>query len=513
MIKLSRLSKVALLLATFFFLDKVLAFFRQILIARQFGFSSDLDAFNVANNVPDFLFAAISGGALAIAFIPVLAEVLLKEGNRPSWDLFSRIANMAFLVTITFSIFVAIFAKPLVKNEIGLAPGFSASQQDIVIQLMRLNLIATLVFSISGLVMAGLQANQHFLLPAMAPLFYNIGQIFGVLVLAPTQKYSLAGIELPAFGLGVKGLVYGVIIGAILHLVIQLPGLIKYKFHWIPSLDFRNENVMKVLRLMGPRFFTILLFQMIFFIRDNLASRLSPGSVTSLTYGWMIQQVPETLIGTAIGTALLPTLAEQFSAQRLEDFKETIRKALRFLLGITLPVAVILAIGIPPLLDLAFDFGQEGTRMLSWVTAAFLAGLTGHSLKEVGARSFYARQKPYPPLITAGINIALYLLLGIVLYRPLGVAGIALTDSLVFSIEAVLLFLILKRQTDIRYQLTAVILRAISATLCGGVITWGGMTLLGNHFPAWIASPVSMFLAFFIALLWMLPELKSLRDF
>ena len=117
--KLSRLSKVTLLLASFFFLDKILAFIRQILIARQFGFSSELDAFNVANNVPDFLFAAISGGALAIAFIPVLSEVLLKEGQRPSWDLFSRVANLAFLVTVVLALLVAILAKPLVKTEIG----------------------------------------------------------------------------------------------------------------------------------------------------------------------------------------------------------------------------------------------------------------------------------------------------------------------------------------------------------------------------------------------------------
>jgi putative peptidoglycan lipid II flippase len=509
--KLSKLSKVTLLLASFFFLDKVLAFVRQVIIARQFGFSSELDAFNVANNVPDFLFAAISGGALAIAFIPVLAEVLLKEGQRPSWDLFSRVANLAFVVTAVMALAVALLAEPLVKNEIGIAPGFGAAQQDVVIQLMRLNLIATLIFSISGLVMAGLQANQHFLLPAMAPLFYNLGQIFGALILAPAEPYQLGPVTLPAFGLGVKGLVYGVILGAALHLAIQLPALAKYRFHWIASLNFRDANVMKVLRLMGPRFFTILLIQLIFFIRDNLASRLAAGSVTALTYGWMIQQVPETLIGTALGTALLPTLAEQFSAGIVEDYKETLKKALHFLLAFTLPVAAILAIGVPPLLGLAFDFGVSGTRTLSWVTAAFLAGLTGHSLKEVGARAFYARQKPYPPLITACINLVLYISLGVLLYRPLGAAGIALTDSLVFTIEAALLFLLLKRQISMHYQLGSVLARTLAGAACAALVTWGGSTLLAALLPNWIASIIAMLPALAVALLWMLPELKSLK--
>jgi putative peptidoglycan lipid II flippase len=511
--KLSRLSKVTLLLASFFFLDKILAFVRQVLIARQFGLSSELDAFNVANNIPDFLFAAISGGALAIAFIPVLAEVLLKEGQQPSWDLFSRVANLAFLVTAFLSILVALLANPLVKTEIGIAPGFTSAQQTIVIQLMRLNLIATVIFSISGLVMAGLQANQHFLLPAMAPLFYNIGQIFGVFILAPSTKYTIGPVTFPAFGLGVKGLVYGVVIGAILHLLIQLPGLIKYKFHWIPSFELKNPDVLKVLRLMGPRFFTILLIQLIFFIRDNLASRLSPGSVTSLTYGWMIQQVPETLIGTAIGTALLPTLAEQFSADRMEEFKSTIRKAMQFLITLTLPVAVILALGIPPLLSLAFNFGEGGTQLLSWVTAAFLLGLTGHSLKEVGARSFYARQKPFPPLITAAVNIILYLTLGIILYHPLGAAGIALTDSIVFTFEAILLFFLLKNQAQVQYKLTSSVIRAFGSAICGGLITWGGTTLLSNLIPSWVASITSMFLALIVALTWMIPELKNFRNY
>jgi len=239
--KFSRLTKISLLLAAFFFLDKVLAFARQVLIARQFGLSAELDAFNVANNIPDLLFALISGGALAIAFIPVLSEVLTRSGQKPAWLLFSRIANLAFLVTVALAILVAIFAAPMVQAELGIAPGFTVAQQHLVIHLMRLNLVATIIFSISGLVMAGLQANQHFLLPAMAPLFYNIGQILGVGILSPEQGYRLGPLTLPAYGLGVQGLVYGVIIGAVLHLAIQVPGLVKYHFKWSISLNLRDE--------------------------------------------------------------------------------------------------------------------------------------------------------------------------------------------------------------------------------------------------------------------------------
>jgi len=166
--------------------------------------------------------------------------------------LFSHIANLAFLVTTGLSLLVAVFAPILVKAQIGIAPGFTLSQQNLVIYLMRLNLIATVIFSISGLVMAGLQANQHFLFPALAPIFYNIGQIFGVLILVPEHGYSIGPIVLPAMNLGITGLVYGVILGAVLHLLIQVPALIHYQFHWSMGLGLRTSEVKQVLRLMAP---------------------------------------------------------------------------------------------------------------------------------------------------------------------------------------------------------------------------------------------------------------------
>lgn len=508
--KFSRLTKISILLAGFFFLDKVFAFIRQILIARQFGLSAELDAFNVANNVPDLLFALISGGALAIAFIPVLSEVLTKSGQRPAWVLFSRVANLAFLVTVGLALIVAIFAGSLVRAEIGIAPGFSAEQQHLVIRLMRMNLAATLIFSISGLVMAGLQANQHFLLPAMAPLFYNIGQIIGVTIFSPAEGYRLGNLTLPALGLGVEGLVYGVILGAVLHLLIQLPGLLKYQFKWSPSIGLSDPDVKKVLRLMGPRLVTVFFIQLIFLIRDNLASRLAAGAVTSLTYGWMIQQVPETLIGTAIGTALLPTLSEHFTRGEGKIFSETINKAVKVLFAVTMPVAAALAFGMQPLLGLAFDFGTTGTSLLTWVTAAFMLGLFGHSLKEVSARSFYASQNAVIPLITAGGNVLLYALTGFLLFRPLGAPGIALTDSIVFTLEAVILLVLLIRTGRVTIFIGSTFVRGLAAAATAAVITLLGLTLLEPRVHVLLAGTLPMILGFSAGLLWVLPEVKTL---
>src|SRR4030066_2215538 len=116
---MSRFAKSTLIVAVFFGLEKGLGFVRQVLIARQFGLSAELDAFNAANNLPDLLFALISGGALAIAFIPVLTETIQKQDHQAAWDLFSRIANLVFLVTAGVAFLFSIFSGPLAREGVG----------------------------------------------------------------------------------------------------------------------------------------------------------------------------------------------------------------------------------------------------------------------------------------------------------------------------------------------------------------------------------------------------------
>jgi putative peptidoglycan lipid II flippase len=515
-------------LALCFAIDKVLAIFRLVVILRQFGLSKglDLDAFNVANNAPDMLFALISGGALAMAFIPVLSEVLSKEGRQKAWHLFSRIANLAFLVTALLAGIIALFAQPIVHFII--APGLSPVRQELVVELMRLNLIATLIFSISGLVIAGLQSNQHFLLPALAPIFYNIGQLVGVTILAPSKGLEIGGFSLPAFGLGEKGMVYGVILGAALHLLIQIPGLFRLRFSWIPRIDLKNPEVRKVLKLLGPRILTMFFIQFTFIIRDNLASHLALGDISALTYGWMIQQVPETLIGTAIGTALLPALSEMVANEKRDEFIETIHRAFRVLLGLTIPIAVIFSAGLNPLLTLAFGLGVGGTNLLLWVTRGFLLGLTGHSLKEVSARSFYALQDARTPLWTSVGTVGFYALIGFLLMRFIGAAGISLADSLAFTIEALVLITLLniriKRQdkaiqspwTKIKLafanggMVRSTMIRALLGSILSGGCIIAFQYWIGNRYPLILNGVASMLLGVAVAVPFFWKELRQL---
>jgi putative peptidoglycan lipid II flippase len=471
---MSRFARSTLIVAVFFGLEKVLGFARQMLIARQFGLSAELDAFNAANNLPDLLFVLVSGGTLALAFIPVLSEYLEKKGRPAAWDLFSRIANLVFLVAAGLSIVIALLADQLVRGVV--TPGFSLEQQRLVADLMRLNLISTLIFSLSGLVMSGLQANQHFLLPALAPSMYDLGMLFGVIFLAPGTGYQLGPVQLPAFGLGIHGLVYGGILGAVLYLGIQVPGLLRYGFRWTPAIQLRHPGVQQVLRLLGPRMITVGFIQLVFILQDNFASWLVEGSVSALVYGWLFMQVPETIIGTAIATVLLPTISEQVARRDDAGFRESLNKAARVILALTIPIAGLLMMGLRPLVGL-LGFEAGSADLVAWTGRAYMAGLMGHALLEIAARGFYARQNAVTPMILSGLATLIFAGLAWVLARPLGAPGIALANTVAYTTEALILWWLHNRRMPGVLQVGGTLKRAVPAALLGTAVVYGMLQL------------------------------------
>jgi putative peptidoglycan lipid II flippase len=497
MTKFSRLTRNSLIIAFFFLIDKVFAFVRTGIISRQYSDSVHLlDTFNAANNLPDVLFALISGGALAMAFIPLLTEYLTTKDRAAAWDLFSRVANVAFLVTGSLAVLIAVFAQPIVDAKLGIAPGFDAEQRKLLAELMRLNLVGTVIFSISGLVMASLQANQHFVLPAIAPSMYNIGQIFGAIFLVPR--------------FGIHGLVYGVIIGAALHLLIQMPMLFKFGFRWTPSLDIRHTGLVEALKLMAPRLLTMGGIQFIVLARDNLASRLDQvGAVTSLTYGWMIMQIPETILGTAIATAMLPTLAEFASRGDWAGFRSTIERALRVLISLTIPIAAVMAAGIHPLVRGVFGFDETTSTLVTWTTRAYLLTLTGYTIHEVAARSFYARKEPIFPLYAVGLRLVLFLgigFIGLTFFKEVGAPVIAFAE-IALLIEAIVLFGWLSRRTHEPIHVWGAVMKGLAAAVVGGA----GSYVLALYLPggAIVTALLGMAVGGIIALAIVWPEAKQ----
>jgi len=430
---LRRVINASILVGIFFGLDKIIALGRQVLVGRAYGVRAALDAYNAANNLPDGIAAVIFGSALTMAFIPILAQTFDHDGRAVAWDLFSRVANWAFVLTAGLGLLIVIFADPLVRYVV--VPKFAPEQQALTASIMRLDVIALLIFSISGTIISGLQAQQHFLLPALAPVLYNVGQIIGVVFLS---KWF-----------GIYGLVYGVILGAALHLAIQVPGLLRFGFRWTPALDWRNDKVRQVAQLMIPRLLTVAVIQFIFVATDNFASGVGEGAVTAILYGWTIMQLPETVIGTAVGTALLPTLSELAARGDSASLRRLLWRAIAALLALTLPATVVSLVVLRPVVRLVFEgrnFTPQATQLVVAAAQMFLLGVAGQSLVETAVRTFYARKDALIPLIAAVITAALFVGLCLVLIGPLGHVGIALANTLAFSFEAVFLLFVLWRQ-------------------------------------------------------------------
>jgi putative peptidoglycan lipid II flippase len=488
---MSRIARASLIIAFFFGVDKILGLLRQVLFNRQFG-AVERDIFFVSNNIPDLLSALISGGALGIALIPVLTEHLEEKGRQDAWTLFSRILNLAFLVTAAISIVIILLAEPLVQYVI--APGFADPEKwALTASLMRLDLLAILIFSISGLVMAGLQANQHFTTPAMAPAMYNIGQIIGITLLSRW--------------FGIYGMVLGVILGALLHLGIQIPALLRYGYRWKPLIGLSDPGVRQVLVLMGPRVLSMLCLHFYFLARDRFASFYQEGGVSALNNGWFIMQLPETMIGTAIAIALLPSLAEYVTRGEEQTYRQTINRALRAMLALTLPSAAILAAAIRPLIDIVFSFDPLETEMTVWATRAFLLGLVGHSWLEVGVRSWYATQNARVPLLGAIFMVSLYLPLALFLSEVFGHTGLALADTLAFTSQALLLLILLNRRHPGILRMRGTLLRAVLSALLGGAVVSATLML---PLPALPATALALAAGGLAALPLILPEIKML---
>ncbi len=505
---MSKVFKASILLTFFFAVNKLVALVRQALIANQFGFGAEIDAFNVANNLPDLVLSLFSGGALALAFIPIFAEYIEEYGKKPSWKLFSKTANILFVVTAIVSIFLAIIARPVVESKFGISPGFSPEQQDLVVSLMRINFIALLIFSISGLVSASLQAHKHFFLTALSPIFYNIGVIIGVLILAPSAGFGIYGVTLPAFGFGIYGLVYGTILGALLHLGIQIPGLLRHEFTWTPILDLKDKGVRKVMNLTGPRVATVFFIQLIFIVRDNFASYLPQGSVTALTYGYFILQVPETLIGTAIATALLPTISTMAIRNKNEEFAKIINNSLRFLIASSIGITVLLSLTLPGFIDLLFNFSKEETGLIVWVTRGYMLGLLSQVLLEVVIRAFYARQNANLPLIATFIRTIVFIVIAFYFSTKTGAVGLSIADTIAVTVEVVILMVILYRIMPKAIQVTDTLVRSLIGSVVSAGILMIGISFL--PFAPLINMLISLTLASGLYLLFVMREIRIL---
>ncbi len=427
-----QIARAAVLVVALFMISRVLGLAREMIIGARFGTSAELDAYQAAFRVPDLLFQLVAGGALGSAFIPVFTGCLTRRDLTGGWRLFSAVTNLVLIVLTALAAAMAIAAPWLVHNV--LAPGFSLAQQALTVELVRWMLISTVIFGVSGIVMGVLNSFQHFLLPALAPVLYNLSIIAGAWFLAPT--------------LGVFGLVLGVVVGAALHLDVQLLGLWWYGAKYKATLGLYDPKVREVARLMGPRVIGLAAVQVNFWVNTLLASSLATGSIAALNYAWLIMLLPQGIVAQGVATAAFPTFAALQAQGRRDELRRTITSTLRGILFLAIPAAVALLAWGAPLVRMLLERGQftpQSTALTTYALTFYSIGLIGHSAVEILARAFYALHNTRTPVIVGISTMALNVVLSVLLRGWLLHGGLALANTIAIMIEMTLLFVLLSK--------------------------------------------------------------------
>ena len=435
-----RIARAAGTVGIAFVISNIFGLLAKTLIARTFGTGIYSNSYFAANRFSEILFNLVAGGALGSSFIPVFTGMLAREDREKAWKLASSITNLVTLILTVFSILSVIFSRQIVRFI--LAPGLPPEEATLTEQLLRIQVLSSVIFGVSGLVMGILNAHQHFLLPAIAPAMYQAGIIFGLLVLTPEM--------------GVYGLAWGVVIGAALHLFVQVPKLLRlphrqYRF----MFGLKMPEVREVALLMGPRLLGVAIVQLNFLMNTYLASFQPRGSISAISLAFPLMLMPEVVIAQSIATASLPTFSMQVARNRLDEMRSSLSAALRVTFMLAVPATIGLVLLRKPIIRVLYEghhFDPASTDLVAWALLWYGLGLVGHSIVEISSRAFYALHDTKTPVFVGVGAMSLNLVFSFAftaLFREIGWkphGGLALANTAATFIESIILIILLNRR-------------------------------------------------------------------
>jgi len=455
------------------FLSRILGLLRDRFLAGAF-FGPDsawqLDVYFAAFRLPDMIFQLLVVGALSAAFIPVFTGYLVKD-KKQAWNIASTIITIGLSFFVIFGLAIAIFARPLSQL---IAPTFSIQEIDLMVNITRALVFAQGSFLISNFITGILQSHHHFIIPALSPIAYNLGIIFGILVLGPSM--------------GIYGPVVGVILGAVLHLLVQLPLVKSIGFRFKPSFNFSHPGVRRIGRLMLPRTLALAVSQIELTVAVFIATSLSAGSLTIFYFAQHLNALPVGLFGATIGQAALPTLSRENSSNSLSKFKTLLLSSLNQTLYLSLPAGMILLILRIPAVRIAFgarNFPWEATLLTGQVVALFAISVFAQSAVQILVRGFYALSNTKTPLFIGLITVVANVFLSFFLVYDLnlGVLGLALAISLSSFLHAALLLIYLSKLVGgfSKKQLFYPFAKMSLATVLTGISLWIPLRVLDRY--------------------------------
>jgi putative peptidoglycan lipid II flippase len=457
--------------------SRVLGWLRLSVIGAHFGETPELDAFWAAFKIPDAIFGLVVAGALASAFIPVFTSYLAREREDEAWHVASSVMNAVLLLLVGFSVVMWIAAPYVVPTFV--APFHDPQQIALTVDLTRIMLLSPIFMGLSSLTTGILNSYRQFLSSATAPLVYNL-----VIILFTQFGYPILGIHAVAIG---------VVVGALVMWLVQLPELTFRRTRYSFSLDLSHSGVRDVLRLAGPRTLALGAVQIVFFVDTYLASGMESGSLTALVYANQLLLLPLGVFSIAISAAVFPTLSHYASLGQVGRMRDTVQQAIRWILFLTLPTAIVMIVLRRPIVNLLFQYGSFGPEARELTQAAFLfysLGLAGHALVQILARVYFASRDTQTPLALTLISIGLNVVLSVTLAPFMGINGLALANSIATLVEAALLFILLASRARLRLVgLGVETLKQLSASLLMGVAMFGFIRVTNLPFDLFVDPP------------------------
>ena len=430
----------AIVLASSTLVSALLGIFRDRWLNSMYydTYPAGLDAYTAAFTVPDFLYFIITSGALAVTFIPVFNQRLVAGNKKSAWELSTSTLNFLALISFIASIFIMIFADPLVRYIV--APGLNEQSMPLAINMMRVIAINPFLFSISTVLSSMQQAVKRFVFYAIAPALYNVGIIVGILVF--TNGINIFGWQI--FEGGIMGVAIGVVFGALLQLFASIIGMVGIGFQYNFKIYWKNQGFRTVLKLLPTRSADQSIDYVMSILNTNLASRMGEQAIRAYQQAASLKSMPVNLIGVAISTAFFPKLSEDAASEDIEKFTDTFKQSLSTIVWISLPVAIIAFF----IRGYVVNFIKNGgDPKIASVLGSFVIAIFFQSVFHIASRGFYARQNTKIPLILSVVSFAVQLVFALIFSASgFGPEGLAYALSISALVEVSLLLIILNKQ-------------------------------------------------------------------
>ena len=445
----SSILSAATLIMVMIIVSKILGFIRQRVLFTYFA-PQETDLLLAAFDVPDIIFEVLVFGVVSAAFIPVFSGYLAKKNQKAGWHMASSSLNTVLVTYLVLAILAFVFLNPIyallagesTKGVLGVSGGYSAEEIGIIVGISRILLFSQIFFVVSSFMTGVLESYRRFLAPAMAPLVYNISVIFGIIFLSSR--------------LGLVGVAIGAVIGAFLHLFVQVPIAAHLGFRPQLVWDLKDKGVRKLFKLSAPRVLELSILQVRRFVWLFLGSIVA-GGFTYLKSADLLQTLPIGVFGMSMAKAALPTLSLQASARDMKSFRKTFFATLNQILFLVTPLSVFMVVLRVPIVRLVFgasQFDWEATVRTGQVLSAFAIGMFAYASSLLITRAFYALQDTKTPVVISIGAVTLNAIMAFVLVLGLGAGtwGIALSYAIAGIVQFTFLIAIIVRRIGSKHS-------------------------------------------------------------